>query len=382
MTSRERVQKTLRHQEPDRVPVDIGSTHVSSIHIDAHENLKKYLGLRGGKIEFIEWTQQAARVDERILEKLQIDTHCLVMRPPDKWKFELKDDPEKFFYTDEWGISWQKFKNTGFYYDIMKHPLQDATREDLENLNWPDPDDSGRFAGVAEELKDLLEKTDYAIVADVMSGGVLEAIWFQTGLVRFLTDLMLDPDFIKALLEKSLKIQLKLIHNFLQIVGKKVLVVAIDGDLGGQNTTLISPELYRELLKPYEKRIMQFVRTLTSASLFRHCCGSIVPLIDDLIEVGVETLNPVQVSAAGMDTQMLKSAFGDRLCFWGGIDNRVLAMGTANQVREEVRRRIGDLAPGGGYVLGAVHNIQRDVPPENICAMVEAARKHGEYPIA
>lgn len=371
----------LARKEPDRVPIDLGSTHVSTIHVDAHTNLLKHLGLKPGAIQWKDFVQQVVDVDERILEKFEIDTRGLRANPGSSWRLEVARTAERESFTDEWGVTWQKPVDGGFYFDIAKFPLENAKIEDFDNFPWPNADDSARTAGLAEKAKKMYEETDYAIVADVVSGSVLELIWFQIGLVRYLSDLLLDPAFIKSAIEKSLVIQKKMMKNFLQSVGDFVQVVAIDGDLAGQESPLISPSLYQEVLKPYEKGIFQFVRGLTRANLFRHTCGSILGLIPDLIDVGIETLNPIQVNAKGMDTAVLKRDFGSRMNFWGAVDNRVLSGGSVHDVKNEVKKRIRDLAPGGGYVLGAVHNIQRDVTPANICAMIDAAREYGEYPI-
>jgi len=381
MTSRERVEKALQRKEPDRVPIDLGSTHNSTIHLEAHENLKKYLGFKGGKVEFVDMIQQAVRVDERIREKFQIDTYGLWPKAPRNWEPRIEEDEKKYYYTDEWGVSWQKPKEYGFYFDLLHSPLENAGLDDLKNLNWPDPDDPGRIEGLAEEAQELYQETDYALVGDLTGGCVEELIWFQTGLVRYLTDMLLEPSFIRALIEKSLVIQKRMIYHFLSSVSSFIQVVAVNGDLGGQENPLISPKLYSEFLKPYEREVFSFIRKQTKVNIFRHTCGNIRPLIPDLIDIGIETLNPIQVSARDMNTAELKEEFGDKLNFWGGIDNHILAWGTTKEVEEEVKRRIRDLAPGGGYVLGAVHNIQRDVSPQNVCAMIEAARKYGEYPI-
>ena len=381
MKPRERVTIALSRKEPDRVPIDLGSTHVSSIHIDAHENLRKYLGLKSRKVQWRDIIQQVVEVDERILDKFEVDTRGLKLNPPTGWRLEITETEGKEIFVDEWGVTWQKPKDYGYYFDIMKFPLEHAVIEDLDKVSWPDANDPGRTLGLADRAKRLYDDTDYAIVADLFSGSVLDLIWFQIGFIRFLSDLILDPLFIKKTIERSLLIQKQLMKNFLLSVGNYAQVVAINGDLAGQNAPLLSCDLYRKILKPYEKEIIQFIRKLTNANLFRHTCGSIIDMIPDLIDVGVQTLNPVQVNAKGMDTAMLKQNYGDRLSFWGAIDNYTLARGTVQDVRNEVKKRIRDLAPGGGYVLGAVHNIQRDVPPENICAMIDAARQYGEYPI-
>ena len=377
MTSRERVIMSLNHKEPDMVPIDLGSSHVTGIHIDAYNKLKKYLGVGGNETEIIDQIQGLARVEDEVLRALDIDTRSIFPRFRKK---ELQEDNEKWFFTDEWGVTWVRKKDGGLYFELANHPFKNAEIKDIENFDWPSPDDPYRVDGLREEARELYEKTSYALVGDVYSGCVIELIWFQTGLVRFLTDMILDPEFIKKVVERSLKIQFKIIDNFLREVGEYLQVVVINGDLGTQQGPLLSPKLYREFLLPYEKNIVQFVRERTRARIFRHTCGSIHKLLPDILQTGIDVLNPVQVSAENMDPEQLKREFGNQVSFWGGVDSqKVLSQGSTLDVEEEVKKRIYQFAPGGGYVLGSVHNIQPDVMPENIVALFQAARRYGKY---
>jgi len=220
-----------------------------------------------------------------------------------------------------------------------------------------------------EEAKWLHEKTDYAVIADMPVLGIFEtALVCLRGMERFMMDLILDKPFAKALLNKLSDKHIEFYRNYLDAVGEYIDIIMVSDDLGGENAPLISPELYREMVKPYQKKLWQFIKDNTKAHLFQHSCGSIYKLIPDLIEIGVDILNPIQVAAKDMDTKRLKEEFGDRLTFWGGIDTqRVLPYGSPEDVEMEVKERIADMAPGGGYVLTAVHNIQAGVMPENIC---------------
>lgn len=201
------------------------------------------------------------------------------------------------------------------------------------------------------------------------------------GFEDWLVNLMTNPKFAGALLDKGVEIESQMLKNMLGEVRDNVDVVVCPDDLGMQNALLISPELYRKIIKPRHKRLFDAVKSHTKAKLLLHSDGAIAPVIGDLIDVGVDVLNPVQVSAAGMgDTKWLKKEFGEHISFWGGIDtHHVLPFGTPEEVREEVRKRIQDLAPGGGYVLASVHNIQAEVPPENIIAVYEAVFEYGRY---
>lgn len=381
MSPRERVVIALSRREPDRVPVDLGATHNSSIHIDAYNKLRKYLGVEEEKIKFVDIVQQAVTPGEKVLEILGVDTRIISTKPPGSWKLIIHEEEDSHWFVDEWGVKWKKPRH-GYYFDMVEHPLKNATIKDLYDYPWPDPDDPGRYKGLKEEAKELYENTEYAIVGDVRAGSLFERGWYLTGIERFLTDMLVNQKFIEELLVISLEIQEKKISNFLDAVGDCIQVLALNGDLAMQTGPLMSPDLYRRIIKPYHKKLHRLVKNKTKAKIFRHCCGSIVSFLPDFIEYGIDAVHPVQVSAKDMDTRKLKKRFGDKIGFWGGIDTQhVLPYGTVNEVEEEVKRRIHDLAPGGGYVLAAVHNIQRDVPPENIVAMFKAAKKYGKYPI-
>lgn len=374
MNPRERVLTSLVHKEPDRVPLDLGGMP-TTIEVIPYNELKKYLGIKGKTKTF---TRDHVEPDEEILHLLEIDTRYVRLKPSRNWKLKMEPDNS---YVDEWGIRWKK-PESSLYYDPVGHPLEKATLEDLEKYNWPDPYDKSRTEGLREKAEYLYKKTDYAIVADMVGVGIFETSWMLRGFGKFLEDLMVEKEFALTLLEKVTEIKIGLYNEFLDAVGKYIQVVIVSDDLGMENGLLISPSLYREMIKPFHKKLWQSIKKKTDAFLFLHSCGSVYHLIPDLIESGVDILNPVQVSAKYMDTKKLKKEFGDRLTFWGGIDTqRVLPYGTPSDVEEEVKKRITDLAPGGGYILCAVHNIQAGVRPENIFRMYQAAKKYGLYPI-
>jgi uroporphyrinogen decarboxylase len=218
-----------------------------------------------------------------------------------------------------------------------------------------------------------------------MADGGFKSFWelgyMLRGLEQMLMDVVLNPEFVSALLAKLLEINLAATGRFLDKVGPYIQVIRTADDLATQKGPLMSPQTYRTLLKPVYKQYFDLIKSKTEAKIFYHSCGNVTQLIDDLVEIGVDILNPVQVSAMG-DTSELKARFGDKVVFWGGIDTQhVLPHGSVEEVEAEVRRCIRDLAPGGGYVVAAVHNIQPDVPPENIIAMAVATRKYGTYPL-
>ncbi len=375
MTPRERLLTSLHHEEPDRVPLDLGGL-ATTIEAVPYDELKKYLGIKEETKLFL---RDHVDPPEEVLDRFGIDTRYVRMRPPRNFKVQI--DPDNS-YLDEWGTRWKK-PESSLYWDPVDWPLKDATIEDLETYRWPDPHDPGRTEGLREEAKRLREKTEYAVIADTPVLGIFEcASICLRGIERLMMDLILDKPFARALFDKLADWHIELFRQYLDAVGEYIDVIMVTDDLGGENGPLISPELYRELIKPAQKKLWQFIKDNTRAYLFLHSCGSISKFIPDLIEIGVDILNPIQVAAKDMDTRRLKDEFGDKIIFWGGIDTqRILPFGSPEDVEAEVKKRIADMAPGGGYVLTAVHNIQAGVPPENICMMYDAARKYGAYPI-
>jgi uroporphyrinogen decarboxylase len=380
MTSRERVWKAINHQEPDRVPLDIGGGTSSTLLIEGYDQLKQHLGIAGETRAMSKLFRQA-RLDEPVLCRLGSDTRPLTARPPRNW---TPPPAAPGTYTDMWGVTWREvvYGENWVYWEVVDSPLENATMADLDRYPWPDPLDPGFTAGLEDEVKLLYRDTPYALVADGGFKSFWEQAYFLRGLEQMLMDLILNPELVSALLNKLLEINLAGTGRFLDIVGPYIQVFRTADDLAGQTAPLMSPATYRALLKPVYHKYYDFVRSKTDAKIFYHTDGNIVPLLDDLIEIGVDILNPIQVSAL-IETAELKAQYGDRLVFWGGVDTqRVMPLGTIEDVRAEVRKRIHDLAPGGGYVLAAVHNLQPDVPPCNILAMADACREYGRYPIA
>jgi len=371
MTHRERVIAALNHEETDRVPMDLGSTRVSGINVMAYERLKQHFGLEKETV-VVDQMQNLARVDEEILEALDLDCVLLLAGAPDRSQAQFLPDGR---WKDEWGVI-RRLQPKGYYYELDVSPLAGPkTLDDLETYPWPDPDDPGRTRGLAEMARRLREETDYALVGHAPGGWVHTAQYLR-GFEDWYMDLALQPDFAVELMRRCRDVTLRMAANFLDAVGEYLDVVATGDDIATQNGPMMSPGMYRDLIKPLQREQFALFHEKTKAKVFYHSCGSVYKLLEDLIEIGVDILNPVQVSAADMgDTARLKREFGDRLCFWGGIDTqRVLPRGTPDDVRAEVKRRIADLAVNGGYVLNAVHNIQPDVPLENLLALYEAGR--------
>ncbi|HEY82147.1 MAG TPA: hypothetical protein G4O01_02515 [Dehalococcoidia bacterium] len=378
LSHRERVIKALSHQEPDRIPLDLGSTICSSVHITEYQKLKAHFGIEA-EDTIINMMMQTAAVHEPILQALDIDLRLVLPGAPDSRPIVPVGEDG---YQDEYGVVRRKPPRS-LYYDLVKCPLAGPISiQDIVNFPWPDPSDPGYTRGLREQALYYREKTDYATVLRLPVPFV-HTTQFLRGFEDWFTDLAVDRKLAAALFDAAVEHNSALAEEILKAAGDLVDVVAFSDDLGFQNGPIVSPELYRELFKPRHQKYFDTVKKHTSAFIHFHCCGSIYKLLDDLIELGVDALNPVQVAARDMDSRVLGAEFGRRLSFWGAIDSQfVLPKGTTEDVEAEVRRRIRDLAPGGGYILAAVHNIQPGVPVENIIAMYQAGKEYGRYPIA
>jgi len=379
MSSRDRVMAALNHREPDRVPIDIGGGYSTSISVEGYERLKQYLGITKPS-EALDDIFRIARVDTEVMRRLGSDCFPVVCGSPSNWT-PPPSAPDQFI--DLWGVKWKRVQySEGCYYmELHESPLARARLKDLDDYPWPDPSDPGFTDGLREEVKTIYHETDYALMADSGFKSIWEQAFFLRGYQQLLLDLVRNPDFVSAFFSKILEINLVATARFLDEVGRYIHVVRTGDDLATQGDLTMSPGMYRRFLKPAYKRYIDLVRSKTKAKIFFHSCGNITRLIDELIDTGVDIINPVQVSAI-KDTAALKAKFGERITFWGGIDTQhVLPRGSVDEVRSEVRQRIRDLGPGGGFVVAAVHNIQADVPPQNIVAMAEAVQEFGAYPL-
>ena len=377
-TSRERVLTALNHKEPDRVPLDIGGGCSTSISVEGYEKLKHYLQM-SGKGEKLSELFRVARLDENVLRFLESDCRPFVLGSRTNWK---PPPSEPGTLIDEFGITWKQVPySSGFYWEVVQHPLAEATLDDVDNYAWPSTEDPGFTVGLAEAAKSLYEETDFAIVADSGYQNIWEPAYLMRGFSRMLTDLLVNPEIASSIMTKILEINISITGQFLDAVGPYIQVIRTSDDLASQENVMFPPDTYRRMLKPLHKKFFDFIKTKTKAKIFFHSCGNIAPLIGDLAEIGVDIINPVQVSALG-DTAELKSIFGEKVVFWGGVDTqKILPHGTVEEVEAEVHQRIKDLAPRGGFVLASVHNMQPDVPPQNIIAMAKAVKKFGNYPI-
>jgi uroporphyrinogen decarboxylase len=383
MNSRQRLETTLNHKEPDRVPIDLGSI-VTGITTGANDSLKQHLGLKSGD-PVVDRIQQLALPSPVILERLHVDTRYIYLSASRDWEdIELPNHS----YQDEFGVrrsaAFHAESGRLLYYDFAQqdaHPLAKAeTVADLARFKWPDPHDPARYAGLEETARRLYETTPYGVIANAI-GSIFEFSWYLRGYMRFYEDLLLNPELIGALLDAMLEFQSAMFGEILARIGKYVSIVMTGSDLGTQRGPAMSETVYRSLVWPRYVKFWKSVKASTNARIFYHSCGGIAPLIKHLVEGGVDILHPVQPMATGMgDRRRLKREFGDRIVFWGGFDQqRVLPFGTPDEVRHEARKLLDDFMPGGGFVFCAGHNIQTGVPPENMLALFDTVYEYGRY---
>jgi len=383
LTPRDRVRLTLDHQEPDRVPIIIGTSNTTTLKMRPYRRLKALLGIQAADDYIYEWPELgSAAPAESVLERLHGDARGILDRFPAHVYARNRSRPPHAPFVDDWGTG-QTEVEPGVWYPGV-HPMSDAcTLEDIEHYPWPDMDDPSRVAHVGHEARRLSDQDHYAIIATPWLLFPLERAFAMQGMDKFLLNLALHPDFAQALLLKILGLCQQLMGHFLRELGENVDIIKIGDDLGTQDRLLISPRMYRQVLKPIHAAYIAFIKERTRAKVFFHTDGDVFDLLDDFVEIGVDILNPVQTSAGKMaDLGELKRRYGRNLTFCGALDTqRILPTGTPEQVRQEVRRVMDLLAPGGGYMLASVHTIMDEVPPENILAMVDAAVEYGRYPL-
>jgi uroporphyrinogen decarboxylase len=382
MTPRERVRIALDHGEPDRVPIDLGGFQ-TGIHRVAYEDLLAYLGFEE-EIVLRDPVQQLAVPSERVLELLHADFRYVTAHGPDGFPGGIEESTRggKRWYDlrDEFGVVWSMPADQMLYMDITYHPLASAAIDDLDRYPWPDGKDLTRFTGVRDQALALREKTPYALSSGI-SGVTYEICWYMRGLERWFTDMIEEPAFCEALIDHTAQYWVDWMPGYLAEVGDLLDVIMIGDDLAGQHGPLFSPRFYRRVVRPRQQRVIDAIKPRTKARIWYHTCGDCSQYIPDLIEMGVDILNPVQISAPGMDPARLKRQFGKNITFWGGgIDSQhILPFVTPEQIRAEVRRNLEIFKPGGGYIFNNVHNIQAGVPPQNVLALYEAAYEHGFY---
>ncbi len=377
MNSRERILTTLDHREPDRIPFDLGSTQVTGIHVVAYRRLREYLGLPRVEPRLCDVIQQLAQPDDDVIEKLGVDVRGLFPLNSHNWNIVNREVGDYWEYTDEWGITHRRPKPAGLYYSLVRAPLDHAalTPDDVRAYHFPNTGDPARIAGL-RELALAYRAQGKAVMLKGVLAGIFEMAQRVRGMENLLMDMASNEALAGALFDKMLELKLAFWEMALPRLADVVDVVSEADDYGTQVSQLISPRMFRQQIKPRLAILFARLHHLApNAKLFFHSCGNVRPLLPDFIEIGVDILNPVHITATGMEPRALKRDFGKELVFWGGgVDTQdVLPHGTPQQVKDNVRRNIDALAPGGGFVFNTVHNIQADVPPENIVAMWQAA---------
>jgi uroporphyrinogen decarboxylase len=376
MTPRERVLTALDHEEPDRVPLFMGASGATSMLTPLYEQFKRRFGI-DGPTRFLHRATQQVMIDERLRDRLGADGQPILPSPPPN---TLARDVSEDCLIDAFGTTWRR-RPGNIYFEIHDHALRNATIDDLERYPWPDLAHPSRFQGLREQAKALQEAGQAVLLFG--GAGIFSPAYELRGVEQLLFDLAGNEEFATALFTKLEELVCAAQRAALSEVGEYVDIVVTGDDVATQAGPMMSPAMYRRLVKPHHARMFAAIRENTKAKIYLHSCGNVYRLIGDFIEIGVDLLNPVQVSAGEMgDTARLKREFGDRLSFCGGIDTQqVLPFGSPADVRAEVRRRIGDLAPGGGYIAAAVHCLQPDVSMENVLAMCDEVMKAGRYPI-
>jgi uroporphyrinogen decarboxylase len=415
MNSRERIWAAIRHEEADRVPIDIGGTGVTCINLNAYANLKKHLGLTDGMARVFHTWIQVPELEAAIAERLHTDTVTLPRYkmslgvPNVEFKpftFEFIPDtpflvPVGFSPTRNEGGDYTWYEHGTLLaeqpiegkqgYSLRYHPLREATtRQEIDA--WFDSYDGnflGRIRVTDEEVewarafaKQLRATSDKAIIADYF-GTVLENAQGIVGWDTIYMHMVSQPELAKHFFERLTHELVAGIKKYLSAVGEHIDIFMFADDLGHQRGPMMKPELYHEMVWPGHKAVFQAVKENSNAAIFFHTDGTVVDLLPDLQDAGLDIFNPVQTDAAHMDPAELKRRFGKQLTFWGGgVDtHQVLPFGTPEEVREDVHRRLRILGPGGGYVFASIHNMLGDAPPENILAAADAVLEFGQYPI-
>jgi uroporphyrinogen decarboxylase len=381
MTSRQRVLAALNHQVPDRVPIDLGGFQ-TGIHRKAYESLLGHLGLIEDVV-ILDPVQQLAKPSEAVLQRFRVDTRYLCAKGPAGFDGRIRHNTRNnrlwHDLTDEFGVVWSMPDDQPLYMDISYHPLAEATIEDVRRYPFPRGNDPTRFAGL-RAVAQQLQSSGFAVCTGI-GGVVYEYGWYLRGLEHWFMDMIENPAFCEAVLDRMLEFWTDYYTGFMAEVGCCVDVVMIGDDLAGQDGPLFSPDFYRRVVKPRQKALVRHIKKLTGAKIWYHTCGGCIEYIPELIDNGVDILNPVQISARGMDPAELKRRFGDQIVFWGGgIDSQhILPFGSPQQVRDQVRLNVAAFKPNGGFVFNNVHNIQAGVPAENIVALLDAAYEFGRY---
>ena len=406
MTSRERVLTAINHKETDKVPVDCGAMRSTGIMGVAYNNLKKYLEISKGETKIYDMVQQLAIPEKWYLDKFQIDAIDLARAFADnpydwkKWKLPdgsdslvpawlpVKKKDNSWVCTNKEGILIAEMPASSFYFDQKHWPLMGKHKDNFDDLEkdlnrqmwgymtdplWKDASDPDFYKKLGEKAKKLYEETDYAIMIG-FGGNLFETGQFLYRTDEFLMNLITEKKEMEKLLDKLTEIYISKLEPLLEAISPYVQIIQMGDDLGMQTGPMLSPKLYKEMFFPRHKEIYQYVKNHSDLYVFLHSCGSVYEFIPDIIEAGVDILNPVQISAANMEPDRLKKEFGKDIVFWGGgVDTQhTLYEKSPEEVREETKRNTEIFMKDGGFVFNQVHNILAEIPPENIIEMYKA----------
>ncbi len=377
MSRRDNLKAILAHKQPEDIVIDLGGCPLATMMGRSYYSLMKYLGLEKldpASEDVLKWGQ-VHRLNDRLLEELDIDTRGVgAVQIPSRSTFNVINAHE---YVDEWSI---RRTFTGLYWDIIESPLREKTVDDLAAFPWPDPDsiDLDSIAREGERAKWLYENTDYIIVADLPAYGVFELGCWMCGFDDYLCKMALDEDFIHEFSRRVTDYQKRVLELYLDKLGPYIHIITSGDDFATQQTQFVSQTMFDEMIAPYFKERLEYTRSMTDAANLHHSCGSVAKLIPQLKACGVDILNPIQPGAAGMEPETIKAGYGDMMVFHGGFDTQeVLPFGTEPEIEASVKRIMDSMNKNGGYIFAAAHNIQEDVPPENIVSMFRAARRLG-----
>ena len=378
----------LEHREPDRVPYDFGSTPITSIASRAYQNLIDHLGF-DEQVTIQDHVQQLAKVSDAVLDRFDVDTRGLWVRYNHTHDFNPVREGEYWVNRDEWSLTYAIPVDAehSHWYDLIKFPIghEAITLDEIEEFPWPEGGAAWRIEGVKEQARQHHQNNKATITRGVCAG-VFEMALRLRGYEGFFPDMIANPVGCHRILEKITEHKLAFWDMFLSEMGEYVDIVGESDDIGTQESYLCSPDMYREFIKPCHQRIFDLVRSHAKRLnkkiyIFFHSDGVNHDIMEDFIELGVDIFNPLQFNCPGMDAAELKKKYGDQLTFWGGlVDTQgTLPLGTPDQIRDEVKRQVDILAPGGGFVACTVHNVQHEVPPENFMAMWESLQESGVY---
>ncbi len=368
MNYRQRFDATLKHKPVDRVPFDLAGTSLTAVDSNQTiEQLRQFLGFSS------KYDHDYQKFDERILRYFDIDIRRVgdILEPANVLSRRISKNEE----IDCWGI---KRVFTGLYWEIKDPPLKGASIDDLERYPWPQAEmiDSTQIEAYREQAKKLYNETHYVVAAEHPVYGILELGCWMCGFDDFLLKMALEPDFVLKFFDKILEYQKKVIEIYYGAIGEYIHFTTSGDDFGTQTGPFISPDMFERYIKPYYKERIQYTKKFTNGYYFHHTCGSVFTLIPHLIDAGVDILNPIQPGARDMEPEQLKKSYGKLITFWGGIDTQhILPNGTVDEVKQEVGKMLSIMGREGGYVLAPAHNIQLDVPAENIVALFEGAKE-------